>query len=167
VITEEELFKEYGGRPPLSKVVIKDRIADARFRQVLLRPEEYEVIALPNTNGDYLSDPCAAQVGGLGMAPGANIGTPYAVFEATHGSAPKYARQGKVNASSLILSRVMMLEHLSWVGAGELIIKALEKTIKKGPLPVTWRGRWKEQRCLSAPSLPRPSLRIWSRSLIL
>ncbi|NTV53626.1 MAG: NADP-dependent isocitrate dehydrogenase, partial [Candidatus Firestonebacteria bacterium] len=110
-ITEKDLYEKYAGKVPSGKILIKDRIADAMFQQVLLRPEEYSVIATPNLNGDYLSDACAAQVGGLGMAPGANIGAGVAVFEATHGTAPKYAGLDKVNPGSLILSGVMLLEH--------------------------------------------------------
>jgi isocitrate dehydrogenase len=109
-ITEKELYDNYQGKFPEGKVLIKDRIADMLFQQVLLRPDEYDVIATPNLNGDYLSDALAAQVGGLGMAPGANIGDTCAVFEATHGTAPKYAGLDKVNPSSLILSGAMMLE---------------------------------------------------------
>lgn len=112
-----------------NRIIIKDRIADQMFQQILLRPEEYHVIATPNLNGDYLSDACAAQVGGLGMAPGANIGDEIALFEATHGSAPKYTGQDKVNPSSLILSGVLLLEHMGWQEAADLIINALEKTI--------------------------------------
>ena len=104
---------------PAGKILIKDRIADAMFQQMLLRPDEYDVLATPNLNGDYLSDACAAQVGGLGIAPGANIGDEAAVFEATHGTAPKYAGQDKVNPGSLILSGVMMLEHLGWDEAAD------------------------------------------------
>jgi len=113
------------------KVVLKDRIADAMFQQLLLRPEEYDVIATTNLNGDYLSDACAAQVGGLGLAPGANINlkTGLAVFEATHGSAPKYAGLDKVNPSSVILSGVMMLELMSWKKAANLITESIKKTI--------------------------------------
>lgn len=129
VITEDELYSDYQGNVPAGQVVIKDRIADAMFQQLLLRPEEYSVIATPNLNGDYLSDACAAQVGGLGMAPGANIGDFAAIFEATHGTAPKYAGQDKVNPASLILSGVMMFEHLGWNEAAEMIIAALQKTI--------------------------------------
>ncbi len=128
-ITERELWDDCGGERPPGKVVIKDRIADAMFQQVLLRPDEYDVIALPNLNGDYLSDACAAQVGGLGMAPGANVGDEIALFEATHGTAPKYAGQDKVNPGSLILSGVMLLEHLGWTEAAEGIVAALERTI--------------------------------------
>jgi isocitrate dehydrogenase len=112
--------------------VIKDRIADMMFQQVLLRPEEYDVIATTNLNGDYLSDALAAQVGGLGMAPGANIGDDAAIFEATHGSAPKYAGLDKVNPGSLILSGAMMLQYLGWEEAGEVIERAIEKTISQG-----------------------------------
>ncbi len=128
-ITEKECGERFGGRAPEGRLVIRDRIADAMFQQVLLRPDEYDVIATPNLNGDYLSDACAAQVGGLGMAPGANLGDGVAVFEATHGTAPKYAGQDKVNPGSLILSGVMMLEHLGWTEAAALVTAALERTL--------------------------------------
>ncbi|MFH1076517.1 MAG: isocitrate dehydrogenase (NADP(+)) [Pseudomonadota bacterium] len=128
-ITETELWDKYKGEIPNGKVVIKDRIADMMFQQVLLRPEEYHVIATPNLNGDYISDALAAQVGGLGMAPGANIGDYCAVFEATHGTAPKYAGQDKVNPGSLILSGAMMLDYIGWTDAATLVRKALQKTI--------------------------------------
>jgi isocitrate dehydrogenase len=111
------------------KVVIKDRIADAMFQQLLLRPDEYSVLATPNLNGDYISDAAAAQVGGLGMAPGANVSEDTAVFEATHGTAPKYADQDRVNPGSLILSGVMMLEHLGWPEAAQLVLRGLEQAI--------------------------------------
>ncbi len=130
-MTEEDVQKKYNGVVPKGKVVIKDRIADAMFQQVLLRPEEYDVIATPNLNGDYISDACAAQVGGLGMAPGANIGDKAAVFEATHGTAPKYAGKDMVNPGSVILSGVMMFEHLGWDEAANMIVEALGKTIQK------------------------------------
>ncbi len=129
VITEDELWSKYDGKQPDGTVVIKDRIADAMFQQVLLRPAEYSVLALPNLNGDYMSDALAAQVGGLGMAPGANIGDGYAVFEATHGTAPKYAGLDKVNPGSLLLSGAMMLEYLGWNEAVRMIQSALETTI--------------------------------------
>ncbi len=116
-------------RPDANRLVIKDRIADAMFQQLLLRPDEYDVIACPNLNGDYLSDAAAAQVGGLGLAPGANIGDGAAVFEATHGTAPKYAGQDKVNPGSVILSGVMMFEHLGWTEVAAAILAAVEKTI--------------------------------------
>jgi isocitrate dehydrogenase len=131
-ITEAELYERYDGQRPKGKVVIKDRIADMLFQQVLLRPAEFDVIATPNLNGDYISDALAAQVGGLGMAPGANIGDQCAVFEATHGTAPKYAGLDKVNPGSLILSGAMMLDHLGWPEAAERIRKALQKTIRDG-----------------------------------
>jgi isocitrate dehydrogenase len=131
-ITEAELYEKYNGKVPAGKTVIKDRIADMLFQQVLLRPEEFAVIATPNLNGDYLSDALAAQVGGLGMAPGANIGDYCAVFEATHGTAPKYAGLDKVNPSSLILSGAMMLDYLGWKPAADRIRKALQATIKDG-----------------------------------
>jgi isocitrate dehydrogenase len=129
-ITEKELWDDYQGRQPQNKVVIKDRIADMLFQQVLLRPNEFGVIATPNLNGDYLSDALAAQVGGLGMAPGANIGDQCAVFEATHGTAPKYAGLDKVNPSSLILSGAMMLDHMGWHDASRLVRDALQDTIE-------------------------------------
>jgi len=128
-ITEKDLWDNHGGKIPAGKIVIKDRIADAMFQQIILRPEEYEVIATPNLNGDYISDALAAQVGGLGIAPGANIGASEAVFEATHGTAPKYADQDKVNPGSLILSGEMMFRFMGWTEAADLIISSLEKTI--------------------------------------
>ncbi len=129
-ITEADLGREEGGTG--KGVVVKDRIADAMFQQVLLRPNEYSVIATPNLNGDYLSDACAAQVGGLGMAPGANLGDGYAVFEATHGTAPKYAGQDKVNPGSVILSGVMMFEELGWHDVARAIIRGIEQAIAAG-----------------------------------
>jgi isocitrate dehydrogenase len=111
------------------RVLIQDRIADAMFQQILLRPAEYSVLATPNLNGDYLSDACAAQVGGLGMAPGANVGDGFAVFEATHGTAPKYAGQDKVNPSSVILSGVMMFEEMGWDDVARAIERGLEGAI--------------------------------------
>ncbi|MBF0225045.1 MAG: isocitrate dehydrogenase (NADP(+)) [Desulfobacterales bacterium] len=131
IITEAELYDKYNGKQPEGKVVIKDRIADMLFQQVLLRPDEFSVIATPNLNGDYISDALAAQVGGLGMAPGANIGDECAVFEATHGTAPKYAGLDKVNPSSLILSGAMMLEYMGWKEASTLIKNSLKNTIKQ------------------------------------
>ncbi|HEX9632772.1 MAG TPA: isocitrate dehydrogenase (NADP(+)) [Gemmatimonadales bacterium] len=128
IIAEADLGSGGAG----SKLIIKDRIADSMFQQVLLRPDEYSVLATPNLNGDYLSDACAAQVGGLGMAPGANMGDGFAVFEATHGTAPKYAGQDKVNPSSVILSGVMMLEELGWGKAGELIVRGIEGALGAG-----------------------------------
>ena len=128
-ISEQELWDRYDGRCPAGRIVIKDRIADAMFQQILLRPDEYSVLAMPNLNGDYMSDALAAQVGGLGMAPGANIGDRVALFEATHGTAPKYAGQDKVNPGSLLLSGVMMLEHLGWQEPAAMIQKGLEAAI--------------------------------------
>ena len=118
------------GEEAAGRVVIKDRIADSMFQQVLLRPAEYSVVATPNLNGDYLSDACAAQVGGLGMAPGANVGDVVALFEATHGTAPKYAGQNRVNPGSLILSAAMMLEHLGWDDAARAIDRGLEGAVQ-------------------------------------
>ena len=131
VITEDELWDKYKGKQPKTKIVIKDRIADSMFQQVLTRSDEYDVIATPNLNGDYLSDACAAQVGGLGMAPGANIGDYVGLFEATHGTAPKYADKDVINPGSLILSAAMMLDYLGWEKAEKLIHDALQKTITK------------------------------------
>ena len=112
-------------------IIVKDVICDAFLQQILHRPAEYDVLASPNLNGDYISDALAAQVGGIGIAPGANLGDTTAVFEATHGTAPKYAGQDKVNPGSLILSAEMMLRHMGWVEAADLIIKSMEKTIQK------------------------------------
>ncbi|MCA9809879.1 MAG: isocitrate dehydrogenase (NADP(+)) [Candidatus Dadabacteria bacterium] len=128
-ITEDDLWDKFGGKAPAGKVVINDRIADNMLQQILTRTREYNVIATSNLNGDYLSDACAAQVGGLGMAPGGNIGDYLALFEATHGTAPKYAGQDKINPSSVILSGVMMFEYLGWQEAADLIVKAMELTI--------------------------------------
>ncbi len=128
-ITETEVTEKFGGQTPAGKILIRDRIADSMFQQVLLRPDDYDVVVTPNLNGDYLSDACAAQIGGLGMAPGANIGDHIALFEATHGTAPKYADKDMINPGSVILSAVMMLEYLGWPQAGQLIEKAIEKTI--------------------------------------
>jgi isocitrate dehydrogenase len=128
-ITEMELWEKYNGTIPSDKVVIKDRIADAMFQQILLRPADYDVLAMPNLNGDYMSDALAAMVGGLGMAPGANIGDGIALFEATHGTAPKYAGQDKVNPGSLILSGAMMLDYLGWKAAGDRVREGLEKAV--------------------------------------
>jgi isocitrate dehydrogenase len=128
-ITETELWSAHDGKQPEGKIVIKDRIADAMFQQILLRPAEYDYIALPNLNGDYLSDACAAQVGGLGMAPGANIGDGVALFEATHGTAPKYAGLDKVNPTSLILSGVMMFEYMGWNEAARALLDGIERTV--------------------------------------
>ena len=130
-ITEAELWDKYNGKIPSDKVVIKDRIADAMFQQILLRPAEYGVQAMPNLNGDYMSDALSAMVGGLGLAPGANIGDGMALFEATHGTAPKYAGQDKVNPGSLILSGAMMLDYLDWKEAADRIRKGLAKAVAK------------------------------------
>jgi len=119
----------WDGADATGKLVIGDRIADAMFQQVLLRPDEYDVLITPNLNGDYLSDACAAQVGGLGMAPGANVGDDIALFEATHGTAPKYTDQDKVNPGSLILSAVMMLQHMGWDEAAEAVLRGMEGAV--------------------------------------
>jgi isocitrate dehydrogenase len=128
-ITEDELWDNFDGKMPEGKILIKDRIADNMFQQVLTRPNEYEVVAMPNLNGDYMSDACAAQIGGLGVAPGGNIGDYLAVFEATHGTAPKYAGQDKVNPGSVILSGVMMFQYLGWNEAADLVVRAMEETV--------------------------------------
>lgn len=129
IVTEEEVNTKYKGKVPANKIVIKDRITDAMFQQILLRPREYSVIAAPNLNGDYLSDAILAQVGGLGLGPGANIGDKIAVFEATHGTAPKYAGLDKVNPGALILSGCLMFDYLDWKEVANAIINALERTI--------------------------------------
>jgi isocitrate dehydrogenase len=131
-VTEEEVSTRYESKVPPGKVVIKDRIADSMLQQVLTRPDEYDVISTPNLNGDYLSDACAAQVGGLGIAPGANIGDGYAVFEATHGTAPKYADKDVINPGSVILSGCMMFEHMGWKDVALAIENAFAKTIQQG-----------------------------------
>jgi isocitrate dehydrogenase len=124
-------WDDCGGKPPAGQVLLKDSIADITLQQVLTRPDEFEVIATLNLNGDYLSDALAAQVGGIGIAPGGNINylSGHAVFEATHGTAPKYANQDKVNPGSVILSGVMLLEHLGWTGAAQRVVSGLEKAI--------------------------------------
>ena len=134
VVTEDELWDEHDGNLPAGKILIKDRIADIMFQLLQLRPAEFEVIATTNLNGDYLSDALAAEVGGVGIAPGANIADHIAVFEATHGTAPKYTNQNKVNPSSLMFSGVMMFEYIGWPEAAELINQAFvavlaEKTV--------------------------------------
>jgi len=128
-ITEDEIYSELHGVAPKGKLIIKDRIADSMFQQALLRPEEYSVLALPNLDGDFISDALAAQVGGLGIAPGGNIGDGFAVFEATHGTAPKYTGQDKVNPGSVILSGVMMFEYMGWTEVSSMIEKGLQKAI--------------------------------------
>ncbi len=131
IVTEQALFDDHGGKVPEGRLVIKDRIADSMFQQLLLRPDEYDVLATPNLNGDYISDAGAAQVGGLGLAPGATIGDHAAIFEATHGTAPKYAGKDQINPSSVILSGVMMLEHMGWVEAARMITDSMSETIRQ------------------------------------
>ena len=128
-ITEDELWDRYGGKQPEGKIVVKDRIADIMFQMMLLRPAEFDVIATSNLNGDYLSDAVAAEVGGVGIAPGANMADHVAVFEATHGTAPKYANQDKVNPGSLLFSGVMMFDYIGWPEVGRTITAAYEKTV--------------------------------------
>jgi isocitrate dehydrogenase len=125
----DSIGQSHGNGAWKSKVLINDRIADSIFQQIILRPEDYSVLATTNLNGDYISDAAAAQVGGLGIAPGANIGDGYAVFEATHGTAPKYADKDMINPGSLILSGVMLLDFIGWKEAAKLIETSLEKTI--------------------------------------
>ncbi len=130
-ITETQLVEEYKGRQPEGKIVITDKLADDMFRFVLMRPEDCDVLVMPNLNGDYLSDACNAQVGGIGLGPSANMADTTAMFESAHGSAPKYAGQDKVNPSALILSCVMMLEFIDWREAAQRVVYALEKTIQQ------------------------------------
>lgn len=131
-VTEKALWDKFDGKMPAGKILIKDRIADSIFQQIQTRPDEYSVLALPNLNGDYLSDAAIALVGGLGLGPGANIGDEVALFEATHGTAPKYTGQDKVNPGSLILSAVMMLNHMGWNEAADLITQGLGQSIVDG-----------------------------------
>ena len=140
IVTEDEVYKDHGGKAPTGKVVIKDRIADSMFQQIQLRPDEYSVIATPNLNGDYLSDAVAALTGGIGLAAGANIGDQAAMFEATHGTAPKYTGQNKANPGAVLLSGALLLEHLGWGEAAALVNKGVERTFseseevaRKGP----------------------------------
>ncbi|OWK37540.1 NADP-dependent isocitrate dehydrogenase [Fimbriiglobus ruber] len=140
IVTEDEVYKDHGGKTPAGKLLIKDRIADSMFQQIQLRPEEYSVIATPNLNGDYLSDAVAALTGGIGLAAGANIGDGAAMFEATHGTAPKYTGQNRANPGAVLLSGVLLLEFLGWFEAAKLVNEAVEKTFseaeetaKKGP----------------------------------
>ena len=130
-VTEEEVTTKYDFKVPEGKLLIKDRIADSMLQQILTRPDEYDVIATPNLNGDYLSDACAAQVGGLGIAPGANLGDGCAVFEATHGTAPKYADKDVINPGSVLLSGCMMFEHMGWRDVAKTIEDAFAKTIQQ------------------------------------
>jgi isocitrate dehydrogenase len=129
VVSEADLAKA-GGKARADAVIIKDRIADSMFQQLLLRPDEYSVVATPNLNGDYVSDAAAAQVGGLGIAPGGNVGDGLAVFEATHGTAPKYANLDKINPGSVVLSGVMLFEYLGWTEVGALIVRGMETAIR-------------------------------------
>jgi isocitrate dehydrogenase len=128
IVTEDEVTKEHGGKAPAGKIVIKDRIADSMFQQIQLRPDEYSVIATPNLNGDYLSDAVAALTGGIGLAAGANIGDRAAMFEATHGTAPKYTGKNMANPGAVLLSGALLLEYLQWFEAAGLVNRAVEKT---------------------------------------
>ena len=125
----DTIYASHGNGQWKQKIMINDRIADSIFQQILTRAEEYQVLATPNLNGDYISDAAAAQVGGLGMAPGANIGDGYGVFEATHGTAPKYADKDVINPSSVMLSGAMMFEFMGWVEAARLIEEGIARTI--------------------------------------
>jgi isocitrate dehydrogenase len=127
----DSIYATHGNGEWKKKIMINDRIADSIFQQVVTRADEYSVLACPNLNGDYISDACAAQVGGLGIAPGANIGDGYAIFEATHGTAPKYADKDVINPGSVILSGVMMFRHLGWPEAADLIEQSIERTIEQ------------------------------------
>ncbi|MBZ0318014.1 MAG: isocitrate dehydrogenase (NADP(+)) [Anaerolineae bacterium] len=130
-ISWDDVEKNHGGKVPEGKILIQDTIADIMFQKMLLRPSEHDVIATPNLNGDYLSDAIAAEVGGVGIAPGANVGDAVALFEATHGTAPKYTDQDVVNPGSLLFSGVMMLEHIGWQEAADMITHAYEATIRQ------------------------------------
>ena len=131
-ISEKVLWDKYEGKMPEGKILIKDRIADSIFQQIQTRPDEYSVLALPNLNGDYLSDAAIALVGGLGLGPGANMSDDIALFEATHGTAPKYTGMDKVNPGSLLLSAVMMLQYMNWGEAAALVVRGIEKSIVDG-----------------------------------
>ena len=140
IITEDEVYTDHGGKAPAGKIVVKDRIADSMFQQIQLRPEEYSVIATPNLNGDYLSDAVAALTGGIGLAAGANIGDKAAMFEATHGTAPKYTGKNRANPGAVLLSGVLLLEFLGWFEAADAVNRAVEAafaeadaTAKAGP----------------------------------
>jgi len=131
-LSEKKLWDDHDGTMPEGKILVKDRIADSIFQQIQTRPEEYDVFALTNLNGDYLSDAAIALVGGLGLGPGANLSDEIGVFEATHGTAPKYTGMDKVNPGSIILSAVMMLEHMGWNEAAKLIVGGIEQSIRDG-----------------------------------
>jgi isocitrate dehydrogenase len=143
IVTEDEVYKEHGGKTPAGKIVIKDRIADSMFQQIQLRPDEYSVIATPNLNGDYLSDAVAALVGGIGLAAGANIGDRAAMFEATHGTAPKYTGKDMANPGAVLLSGALLLEYLQWFEAAELVNRAVEKTFAESE-EIAHSGRGKK-----------------------
>ena len=132
VITEDTLWEERDGEPPEDAVVVNDRIADNMLQQVLTRTDQYDVLATMNLNGDYISDACGAQIGGLGMAPGANFGVGSCLAEPVHGSAPKYAGQDKVNPSAMMLSGAILFEYMGWLDAGQLVKDAVERTISNG-----------------------------------
>jgi isocitrate dehydrogenase len=127
----DAIYATHGNGAWKKKIMINDRIADSIFQQIIIRPSDYSILATTNLNGDYISDAAAAQVGGLGIAPGANIGDGYAVFEATHGTAPKYADKDVINPGSVILSGVMLLDFIGWKEAAKMIENAMEKTIQQ------------------------------------
>ncbi len=154
-LTEQELYDEHDGRAPEGKIVIKDRIADAMFQQILLRPDEYDLIATPNLNGDYISDALAAQVGGIGIAPGANLGDGIALFEATHGTAPKYAGMDKVNPSSLILSARMMLDYIGWHEAADLILNGIKGAVARKTVTYDLERQMEDARLLKCSEFAR------------
>jgi isocitrate dehydrogenase len=131
LITWDKVQKAYGGKVPEGKILVQDSIADIIFQHMIGRPQDFDVLVTPNLNGDYLSDAVAAEVGGVGIAPGANVGDTVAVFEATHGTAPKYTNLDKVNPGSLLFSGVMMLEHLGWNEAADVIVKGFEATVSQ------------------------------------
>ncbi|MCF8092294.1 MAG: NADP-dependent isocitrate dehydrogenase [Desulfotignum sp.] len=141
IITEKDLYATHEGIVPPGHVVIRDRIADMVFADVLLRPEQYDILACPNLNGDYISDALAAQVGGLGIAPGANIGNDCAVFEATHGTAPDIAGKDAANPCSMILSGAMMLDHLGWQKAGDAVRQAVSRALAGGRMTSDLAGQ--------------------------
>jgi len=154
-LTEQELYDAHDGRAPEGTIVIKDRIADAMFQQVLLRPDEYDLIVTPNLNGDYISDALAAQVGGIGIAPGANLGDGIALFEATHGTAPKYTGMDKVNPSSLILSARMMLDYIGWHEAADLILKGIKGAVARKTVTYDLERQMEDARLLKCSEFAR------------
>jgi isocitrate dehydrogenase len=158
------IYSTHGNGAWKKKIMINDRIADSIFQQVVTRADEYSVLATPNLNGDYISDACAAQVGGLGIAPGANIGDGYAIFEATHGTAPKYADKDVINPGSVMLSGVMMFRYLGWNEAADLIEAAWSAPSSRRKVTYDFRApdAWRHQSQAPASS-PTASLRTWEQ----